>query len=88
MGIAINTLTILYGRWTIGEGTGVLFSDTITLVFLVLNTLFAVATGLVYNSRTFLVFSFVFAYIIPFLVRSESESGILMMLYVAIIGLG
>ena len=89
VGIAINTLTLLSGRWIIGDGvTGTLFSDTITLIFLVLNTLFAVVTWLVYNSRTFLVFSFVFAYLIPFLVRSETDSDILMILYVATISLG
>lgn len=88
VGIAVNTLTILSGRWIIGDVSGSIFSDTLTLIFLVLNTLFAVATGLVYNSRTFLVFSFVFAYLIPFLVRSESDSAILMMLYVATISLG
>lgn len=88
VGIAVNTLTILSGRWIIGDASGSIFSDTVTLIFLVLNTLFAVTTWLVYNSRTFLVFSFVFAYFIPFLVRSESDSSILMILYTTTISLG
>ncbi|GAB0174952.1 MAG: hypothetical protein HHAS10_08310 [Candidatus Altimarinota bacterium] len=88
VGIAINTLTILSGRWIIGDTSGSIFSDTLTLIFLILNTLFAVATGLVYNSRTFLIFSFVFAYFIPFIVRSESDSSILIMFYTLTISLG
>ncbi len=69
VGIAINTLTILSGRWIIGGDTSdaQVLGDGITLLFLLLNTAFAVATALVYTSRTFLIFSFVFAYLIPFL---------------------
>lgn len=67
VGIAINALTILSGRWMIGGDDGY-FSDTVTMGFLVLNTAFAVATALVYSSRTFLLFSFAFGYAIPFLV--------------------
>lgn len=85
VGIAINTLTILSGRWIIGDGTEKILSDSITLLFLLLNTLFAVVTGLLYTSRTFLVFSFVFAYLIPFLVRSETNSQNLMIFYTAIV---
>lgn len=67
VGIAINALTILSGRWMIGGTEGYL-SDTVTMGFLVLNTLFAVVTALVYSSRTFLLFSFAFGYVIPFVV--------------------
>lgn len=87
VGIAINTLTILSGRWIIGDTDSSVLSDSITLIFLLLNTLFAVVTALVYSSRTFLIFSFVFAYLIPFLVGSKSESAILMILYTAIVSL-
>ncbi len=86
VGIAINTLTILSGRWIIGTDDGFL-SDTMTLIFLLFNTIFAVFTALVYSSRTFLIFSFVFAYLIPFLVWSESSSIVLMLLYTTIISL-
>jgi hypothetical protein len=88
VGIAINTLTILSGRWIIGDGVASAISDTTTLVFLLLNTLFAVVTALVYSSRTFLIFSFVFAYIIPFLVGSHAENTILFTFYVTIISTG
>lgn len=90
VGIAINTLTILSGRWIIDadSSTSAILSDSITLIFLLLNTLLAVVTGLVYTSRTFLIFSFVFAYIIPFLVGSSSSSAVLMILYVALISFG
>lgn len=54
----------------IGGDEGYL-SDTVTMGFLVLNTLFAVATALVYSSRTFLLFSFAFGYVIPFVVGAE-----------------
>ncbi len=70
VGIAVNALTILSGRWMVGGGEGYL-SDTVTMGFLVLNTAFAVATALVYSSRTFLLFSFAFGYAIPFLVGAE-----------------
>lgn len=70
VGIAINALTILSGRWMIGGTEGYL-SDTVAMGFLILNTLFAVATGLVYSSRTFLLFSFAFGYVIPFVVGAQ-----------------
>ena len=44
-------------------------------------------TALVYASRTFLIFSFAFAYIIPFLTGAQSESIILILAYNAIISL-
>lgn len=84
IGIAINMLTILSGRWIIWGNDGTL-SDTITTVFLILNTLFAVITALIYSSRTFLIFSFAFSYIIPFLVGSQSDSVILILVYTGII---
>ena len=87
VGIAINTLTILSGRWIIGgesESSPALW-DTITLIFLLFNTAFAVVTALVYASRTFLIFSFIFAYLIPFLTGSESSSIFLILAYNAII---
>lgn len=72
VGIAINALTILSGRWMIGGTEGYL-SDTVTMVFLILNTLFAVATALAYSSRTFLLFSFAFGYLIPFVIGAEQQ---------------
>lgn len=59
-----------------------------TLVFLILNTLFAVVTALVYISRVFLIFSFIFAYLIPFLIGAKSDGVILLLLYTFVVSLG
>lgn len=85
MGIAINTLTILSGRWIIGDAQENILSDTVTLIFLLLNTLFAIVTALVYSSRTFLIFSFVFAYLIPFLTGAETDGIFLLLAYILIV---
>lgn len=67
VGIIVNALTILSARWILG-GDEPILSDTLTTAFLLLNTVLAVGTGLVYSSRTFLVFSYAFGYLIPFIV--------------------
>jgi hypothetical protein len=81
-------LTILSGRWMLGEGHDSLLSDGVTLVFLILNTVFGLVTARVYSSRTFLVFSLVFSYLIPFLAGGDAESMILLYLYIAVVSTG
>lgn len=44
-----------------------------TFVFLIFNTVFAVITSIVYKSRTLLLFSFIFAYLNPFLIWAKSN---------------
>lgn len=67
--ILINFLVILSWRYLIWDGgSDNLLWEWITFVFLILNTLFAVVTSLVYKSRTLLLFSFIFAFINPILV--------------------
>lgn len=75
--ILINYLVILSGRHLLGDDTtsnSTLLSVSVTLMFLILNTLFAVVTSLVYNSRPLLIFAFIFAYINPFLIWNISST--------------
>lgn len=72
--ILINFLVILTWKYILNFGLFNLDANELwflatwaTLLFLVLNTIFWVVTSLVYNSRTLLLFSFIFAYINPFL---------------------
>ena len=60
-------------------------SDSVTLAFLVLNTLFSVVTGLAYSSRTFLVFSFAFGYAVPFLVGAPPRGPFGLLSYNAVL---
>jgi hypothetical protein len=73
VGILVNYLVILSGRYLLGDGSSNLLSEGVTFVFLILNTIFAVITSLVYQSKTLLLFSFVFAYLNPFLIGAESS---------------
>jgi len=69
--ILINFAVILAGRylvwdnWYLSEGT--------TFLFLILNTIFWVLTSLIYKSKTLLIFSFVFAYLNPFIIWAENN---------------
>ena len=67
--ILINYLVILSWRYLIWDliGNNVLSIWT-TFLFLIFNTVFAVVTSLVYQSRTLLLFSFLFAFINPLLI--------------------
>lgn len=74
VGILVNYLVILSGRYLVWvqmwEGNWVLTEGT-TFLFLILNTVFAIVTSLVYKSKTLLLFSFIFAYLNPFLIGSK-----------------
>ncbi len=88
IGIAVDFLTILSGRHLLSTtlGSGIpLFSDTVTTIFILLNTALAVILSLVYRSRVLLGFAFIFAYLTPFLIGSHSSSAILLTIYTTIL---
>ncbi len=88
IGIAVNFLTILSGRHLLSTtlGSGIpLFSDTLTTVCILMNTALAVVLSLVYRSRVLLGFAFIFAYLTPFLIGSDSSSAILLTIYTTIL---
>lgn len=86
IGIAVNYLTILFGRHMI-TGSTALISDGFATFALLLNTGFAITLALVYRSRVLLGFAFIFAYATPFLVGSEKSSILLLSIYTTIITL-
>ena len=59
----------------------------ITLLFLVLNTIFWVVTSLVYKSRTLLLFSFIFAYLNPFFTWWDDKTPYILVGYSIIVSL-
>lgn len=88
--ILINYLVILSGRFLLdgNSETWDLLSVWITFIFLILNTLFAIVTSLVYKSRTLLVFSFIFAYMNPLLVGGTATEPYTLLGYTMIVTLG
>ncbi len=92
--ILINFLVILAGKYLISgslniaenSSTGIL-SSTATFILLILNTVFAVVTSLVYKSRNILLFGFAFAYLNPFLTGASSDTPYLLVGYSLIISL-
>lgn len=76
VGILINYLVILSGRYLIWWDTSwinYVLAEGTTFIFLILNTIFAVITSLVYKSKTLMLFSFVFAFLNPFLIWAKSD---------------
>ena len=86
LGILINYLVILSGRYILGEAW--ILSEWLTFAFLILNTIFAIATSLVYQSSTLLLFAFVVAYLNPLLVGASSETPYTLVGYTLIISVG
>ncbi|MDD3144966.1 MAG: DUF2339 domain-containing protein [Candidatus Gracilibacteria bacterium] len=89
-GILINFLVILGGKFVL-EGnvnSTEFFSTGVTFLFLILNTIFGVVTSLVYKSRTMLLFSFIFAYLNPFLIGESSTTPYTLVGYSAIVSIG
>ena len=87
--ILINFLVILAWRYLIWDNywnSGILWI-WVTFLFLVLNTVFAIVTSFVYKSRTLLIFSFIFAYLNPFLIWDNSTTAYLLVWYSMIISL-
>jgi len=70
--ILINYAVILSGRYLIWDWW--YLTEWTTSFFLVLNTVFAVLTSLIYKSKVLLIFSFVFAYLIPFIIWADVSS--------------
>lgn len=87
IGIAVNYLTILFGRHLL-TGSDAIISDGMATFSLLLNTGLAVALALVYRSRVLLGFAFILAYATPFLVGSETSSVILLSIYTTTLTIG
>ncbi|NVP17280.1 DUF2339 domain-containing protein [Candidatus Gracilibacteria bacterium] len=89
-GILINFLVILAGKYILDGNINSTnyFSTGVTFLFLILNTIFGVVTSLVYQSKTMLLFSFIFAYINPFLIGGNSSTPYTLVGYSAIVSAG
>lgn len=87
--ILINFLVILSGKfileWNVNSTE--FFSTWVTFLFLILNTIFWVVTSLVYKSKTMLLFSFIFAFINPFLTWWEASTPYTLIWYSAIVSI-
>ncbi len=101
--ILVNYLVILSWRYLIWNwnpitgadsaiynwNTSNILTEWMTFFFLILNTIFAITTSLVYKSKTLLLFSFVFAFLNPFLIWAKSDgTPYTLVWYSAIISLG
>lgn len=64
--ILINYIVILWWRFMVWDNDWYLWS-WITFLFLILNTVFSILTSYIYSSKNLLLFSIVFAFLIPFL---------------------
>ena len=76
-GILINYLVILSGRYLIGDGTfteQMILNEGITFLLLIVNTVLAVVTSLLYRSDTLLFFSFIVAFLNPFLIGADAST--------------
>ena len=69
--ILINFAVILSWRYLVWDNW--YLAEWTTFIFLILNTVFAVLTSLIYKSKTLLIFSFIFAYLNPFIIWAESN---------------
>lgn len=85
--ILINYLVILGWRYLIKISDLPYFTEWITFLFLVANTLFAIITSMKFNSKTLLIFSFVFAYINPFLIWWTSDNPYTLVSYSMVISI-
>ncbi len=73
--ILINFAVILAWRYLLEvESWWYLLGESLTFIFLILNTVFGVVTSLAYQSKTMLLFSFIFAYLNPFLIWADSST--------------
>ena len=83
--ILVNYLVILSGRYLLWNDWHL--SETTTFVFLILNTIFAVLTSIIYKSKVLLIFSFIFAYLNPLLIWASSNNPYTLLWYTLIISL-
>lgn len=92
--ILVNYLVILSWRYLIWIDSKVTNSSSIltewtTFLFLIINTILAIVTSLVYKSKNLLLFSFVFAFLNPFLIWAKSDwTPFTLVWYWAIVALG
>ncbi len=90
--ILINYLVILSGRYLIGEVLFVkqtILNESITFFLLIVNTIFAISVAMAHESKALLFFSFVMAYINPFLLGEKISLTVYAMLaYSLLISLG
>lgn len=90
--ILINYLVILSWRYLIWDSYSYsntmsiwLLSTSTTFLFLILNTVFGTLTSLFYRSSTLLIFSFIFAYLNPFLLWWSSDTPYILSWYSLIV---
>ena len=72
LSILINYGVILSWRYLLWWDDWFL-TEGVTFLLLIFNTVFWVVTSLVYQSRTLLIFSFVFAFVNPFIIWADSS---------------
>lgn len=74
--VLINFLVILWWKHILENNVNstALFSTWITFLFLILNSIFWIVTSFAYKSKTLLLFSFIFAYVNPFLIWWEAST--------------
>jgi len=83
----INFLVILSWRYLLWDTTNPYLSESITFILLVLNTVFAIITSLVYKSNNLLIFSFIFAYLNPFWVGGWAKHPYTLSIYSMIVSI-
>ncbi len=84
--LLINYAVILSWRFLVWDNW--YLTETTTFLFLILNTVLWIVTSLVYNSRTLLIFSIIWAYLNPFIIWSEpSQTPYTLVWYSMIISL-
>jgi len=83
----INYLVILAWRYLLWTNADPFLSEWLTFILLILNTIFAITTSLVYKSNNLLIFAFIFAYINPFLIWWESTTPYTLSIYSMIVSL-
>lgn len=88
VGLLINYLVILWGRYLLGDGSSDLLSVSATFLFLIINTIFAIIISMKYQSRALLIFAFIVAYLNPFLLGSSSSEPYTLLGYTMIVTLG
>jgi MFS family permease len=90
--ILINYLVILSGRYLIGEemfAHKTILNESMTFFLLAVNTIFAVSVSMAYRSQALLFFSFVIAYLNPFLINGRISLTFFSMLsYGLVVSLG
>ncbi len=79
--VLINYLVILSWRYLIWDAHWLILKEGTCFLFLLMNTIFAIITSLLYKSNSLLWFSFFFAYINPLLVWASHDSPYSYLIY-------